>query len=52
MLLKYFPAVSAVTIDLMVGVDNEGVVTGISVLSLSESPGLGANAKNGSRNSL
>ena len=33
------------TIDLMVGVDNEGVVTGISVLSLSESPGLGANAK-------
>ena len=33
------------TIDLMVGVDNEGVVTGISVLSLAESPGLGANAK-------
>ena len=33
------------TIDLMVGVDTEGVVTGISVLSLAESPGLGANAK-------
>lgn len=32
-------------IDLMVGVDTEGVVTGISILSLSESPGLGANAK-------
>ena len=28
------------TIDLMVGVDTEGVVTGISILSLSESPGL------------
>ena len=33
------------TIDLMVGVDTEGVVTGISILSLSESPGLGARAK-------
>ena len=33
------------TIDLMVGVDTEGAVTGISVLSLAESPGLGANAK-------
>lgn len=33
------------TIDLMVGVDAEGVVTGISILSLAESPGLGANAK-------
>lgn len=33
------------TIDMMVGVDNDGVVTGISILSLSESPGLGARAK-------
>lgn len=33
------------TIDLMVGMDTEGVVTGISILSLAESPGLGANAK-------
>ncbi|MDD5945476.1 MAG: RnfABCDGE type electron transport complex subunit G [Clostridia bacterium] len=32
------------TIDLMVGVDLDGAVTGISVLSLSESPGLGARA--------
>ena len=30
---------------MMVGVDLEGTVTGISILSLSESPGLGANAK-------
>ena len=30
------------TIDLMVGVDTEGAVTGISILSLAESPGLGA----------
>ena len=33
------------SIDMMVGVDLEGTVTGISILSLSESPGLGANAK-------
>ena len=32
------------TIDIMVGVDLEGKVTGISILSMSESPGLGANA--------
>ena len=32
------------TIDTMVGVDLEGKVTGISILSMSESPGLGANA--------
>ena len=31
-------------IDTMVGVDLEGKVTGISILSMSESPGLGANA--------
>ena len=30
------------TIDIMVGVDLEGKVTGISILSMSESPGLGA----------
>lgn len=33
------------TVDTMVGVDLEGKVTGISILSLSESPGLGARAK-------
>lgn len=32
------------TIDMMVGVDLEGTVTGISILSMSESPGLGARA--------
>ena len=43
--MEVLPSGFGGTIDLMVGVDNEGVVTGISVLSLSESPGLGANAK-------
>lgn len=33
------------TIDTMVGVDLENKITGISILSLSESPGLGARAK-------
>jgi len=33
------------TIDTMVGIDLENKVTGISILSLSESPGLGARAK-------
>lgn len=33
------------SVDTMVGIDLEGTVTGISILSLSESPGLGARAK-------
>ena len=31
-------------IDMMVGVDNEGVVTGVSIIDMSETSGLGANA--------
>ena len=31
-------------IDMMVGVDNEGVCTGISIIDMSETAGLGANA--------
>ncbi len=31
-------------VGVMVGVDNEGVITGIEILSHSETPGLGANA--------
>lgn len=33
-------------IDIMVGVDNEGKVTGVSILEISETAGLGMNAKN------
>ena len=33
------------TIELIVGVDTEGAVTGISIVSLSETPGRGARAK-------
>ena len=32
------------TVAVMVGMDNEGVITGIEILSHSETPGLGANA--------
>ena len=32
------------TIDMMVGVDAEGTVTGVRILSMSETPGLGAKA--------
>ncbi len=32
------------TIDMVVGVDNDGVVTGVSIISMSETSGLGANA--------
>ena len=32
-------------IDMMVGVDHEGTCTGISIISMSETAGLGANAK-------
>lgn len=33
-------------IDLMVGIDTSGKVTGVSILSISETAGLGMNAKN------
>lgn len=33
------------TIDMMVGTDNLGTITGISIISMSETSGLGANAK-------
>lgn len=33
-------------IDIMVGVDTEGKVTGVSILEISETAGLGMNAKN------
>ena len=33
-------------IDIMVGVDTEGKVTGVSILDISETAGLGMNAKN------
>lgn len=32
------------TVSVMVGLDNEGTITGIEILSHSETPGLGANA--------
>ena len=32
------------TVSVMVGVDNEGVITGIEILSHDETPGLGANS--------
>lgn len=32
------------TVAVMVGLDNEGIITGIEILSHSETPGLGANA--------
>lgn len=32
------------TVSVMVGMDNEGVITGLEILSHSETPGLGANA--------
>ena len=32
------------TVSVMVGMDNEGVITGIEILSHSETPGLGMNA--------
>lgn len=35
-------------IDLMVGIDTSGKVTGVSILSISETAGLGMNAKNDS----
>lgn len=33
-------------ISMVVGVDTDGVVTGVKITSMSETPGLGANAKN------
>ena len=32
------------SIDMVVGVDNEGLVTGVSIINMSETSGLGANA--------
>lgn len=32
------------TVSVMVGLDNEGVITGVEILSHAETPGLGANA--------
>lgn len=32
------------TVGVMIGIDNDGVITGIEILSHSETPGLGANA--------
>ena len=43
--IEVLPSGFGGTIDMMVGVDTEGTVTGISILSLSESPGLGARSK-------
>lgn len=42
---KTMPAGYGGTIELFVGVDTEGKITGIEVLSHSETPGLGANLK-------
>ncbi len=33
-------------VDILTGIDTEGVVTGISIIAASETPGLGDNAKN------
>ncbi len=32
-------------VNMMVGIDTEGVITGVSVVSMSETPGLGANCQ-------
>ena len=33
------------TVTMMVGIDNDGIITGVSVISMSETPGLGANCQ-------
>ncbi len=44
--LSVYPSGFGGTVSIMVGFDSENTVTGVRILSMAETPGLGANAKN------